>query len=451
MEGNDGKTMKLTKTNSLLVGLCLSLLTPLVIADTFNGALIENLRKQGKVKQAYELAIKFRDQYEGDPAFDFYYGMAAIDAGKLSEGLLALERVVLTQPKNTLARLELARGYFLLKEDTRSRQEFEFVLATNPPENVVNNVKKFLRIIRLREAKYKSTGGGYIEVAIGHDTNINSATDDATLFSPILGSISLGDAAQETNDEYLTVTTGGKLTHPFEPGKQLILGVDVQARVNSSDNDFETELWNVYAGVKWRVGDMSFGITGQVQEFELSDADNRSLVSLTGDVTKKLDKQTSWNAQLQVAQIAYPGQNIRDSSLYILSTGLSHQYAMKWRPTVSAGVYVGAEFAHTDTEAARSSAQRKFGGIRAALQVIPNSNMSVTASLSAENNHYEGENLLTGITRNEDLYQASLSSRYIVDDNWSLGGGVYYTRNDSNSTLNDYDRTRVEVSARYTF
>ena len=155
---------------------------------------------------------------------------------------------------------------------------------------------------------------------------------------------------------------------------------------------------------------------------------------------------------MQVAQIGYPGQSIRNSSLYILGTGLTHQYAMKWwRPTVVGSVYLGIEDAHTDTETARSSAQRNFAGARVALQVIPTSNMSVSGSLSVENNHYEGENILTGLTRNEMLYQASVTSRYIVDDNWSLGAGVYYTRNNSNSALNDYDRTRAEVSARYIF
>jgi len=440
------------KINSMLLGLCIALAAPVAIADAFNANQVETLRKQGKAKQAYEMALKFRDELEGDPAFDYVYGLAAIDSGQVSEGLLALERVVLTTPDNDRARVELARGYFLLKEDTRARQEFEIVLAKNPPEEVVANVKNFLRIIRLREAEYQSTGSAYVEVAVGHDTNINSAPADGTFFSPLFGiPLSLTGGSLEEDDEYMTVTTGGKLVHPFEPGKQLILGADVSARFNSADDDFETETWNIYAGVRWRSGDNRFGITGQVQEFELNDQDNRSLVSLAGSWTHQLNQKTNWDTQLQVAQIGYPGQNIRDSSLYILGTGLTHQYAMKWRPTVSGNVYLGFEDAHTDSEAARSTAQRNFGGARAALQIIPTNKTSLTASLAVEKSHYRGENILTSKTRNEYLYQASVTGRYLVDDNWSLGAGLYYTRNDSNITLNDYDRTRAQVSARYTF
>ena len=439
------------KTKSVLLGLCLALSTPMAVADVFNATQVETLRKQGKAQQAYELALKYRDQLEGDPSYDFYYGLAAIDAGKLSEGVLALERVVLTTPDNTRAHLELARGYFLLKEDTRARQEFETVLKKNPPAAVVANVKSFLRIIRLRESQYTSSGSAYIEVALGHDSNINSAPVDATFVSPLFGSLSLSGASLEDSDEYMTVTTGGKLTHPFEPGKQLILGANVSARFNSTDDAFETETWTIHAGVKWREGEDSFGITGQVQEFELADVDNRSLVSLSGDWTRRLNKKTSWNSQFQVAQIAYPTQSSRDSTLYILGTGLSHQYDMKLRPIISGSVYLGFEDAQTDSEAARASAQRNFGGVRVAGQIIPTSNTSLAASFSVETNHYRGENALTGKTRNEYLYQLSVTGRYLVDDNWSLGAGVYYTKNDSNTVLNDYDRTRAEISARYTF
>lgn len=439
------------KMKSVTLGLCMVLASQAMAADVFNPAQVEELRKQGKAKQAYELALKYRNDFEGDAKYDFAYGKAAVDAGKLSEGVLALERVVLTRPKFTLAHLELARAYFLLKEDTRARQEFELVLAKKPPASVVTNIKKFLRIIRLRESEYRSTGSAYVELALGYDTNINSAPADATFFSPILGTLTLTGTGLETSDEFLKITTGGKLLHPFEPGKQLLLGADVSARFNSDDDAYETENWNIYAGVKWRKGKDKFGITAQVQEFELADVDNRSLVSLSGNWERRLDKQTSWSTQFQVAQIGFPDQNIRDATLYILGTGLTHQYAMKWRPTVSGSTYIGKQFANTDSESARSSAQREFLGVRVAAQIIPTSKMSLSASISAETNHYEGENILTGKTRNEQLYQASVTGRYIVDDNWSLGAGIYYTRNDSNTALTDYNKTLTQVSARYTF
>ena len=60
---------------------------------------VQALLEKGDAKAAYELGRKHRDQL-GNPAFDFYFGIAAIDSGNAGEGVLALERYVLTFPDN---------------------------------------------------------------------------------------------------------------------------------------------------------------------------------------------------------------------------------------------------------------------------------------------------------------------------------------------------------------
>jgi predicted Zn-dependent protease len=102
---------------------------------------VKTMLEQGKSKEAYELGRQ-HPELLGDPVFDFYYGLAAIDAGNAGEGVLALERYVINFPENTSARLELARGYYVLGEDARAREEFSAVLKTNPPEAVKFNIQR---------------------------------------------------------------------------------------------------------------------------------------------------------------------------------------------------------------------------------------------------------------------------------------------------------------------
>ncbi len=140
--------------------------------------------ESGRAQQAYDLALIDLEEGEGDPAFDFYYGVAAIDSGHLNEGVFALERVLLVQPGHLRARLELARGYFLLREDSRAQQEFKAVLAQNPSENVRANVQRFMDAIRLREGRYRPTSSAFVEAGFGHDTNVSSSTEgDVVLFN----------------------------------------------------------------------------------------------------------------------------------------------------------------------------------------------------------------------------------------------------------------------------
>ena len=114
---------------------------------------IKIMLEQGKAVDAYNLGSKNPD-FLGQPAFDFYFGIAAIDSGHAGEGVLALERYMINFPDNQNGRLELARGYFVLGENARAREEFERVLKLNPPTAVRSNIERFLDAIRSRESLY---------------------------------------------------------------------------------------------------------------------------------------------------------------------------------------------------------------------------------------------------------------------------------------------------------
>src|SRR3546814_11504206 len=47
----------------------------------------------------------------GDPEFDYQLGMAALDAGRYGEAVIALQRVLAVQPNTAPARAVLARAY----------------------------------------------------------------------------------------------------------------------------------------------------------------------------------------------------------------------------------------------------------------------------------------------------------------------------------------------------
>ena len=135
----------------------------------YNQETLQNLLRSQKTQSAYDYANQYLEEMEGDPYFDYVYGVSAIDTGHASQGVFALERVLLVFPEDHVARLELARGYFILEEYARAREEFEEVLKTNPPEGVQETTIAFLDKIRLKEARYKTTSNGFIELSLGTD------------------------------------------------------------------------------------------------------------------------------------------------------------------------------------------------------------------------------------------------------------------------------------------
>ena len=169
----------------VVLGLSVSQVAWADVADEIK-ALIE----QGKAKEAYELGLKHQDQL-GNERFDYAFGVAAIDSGRVSLGVLSLERVLLANPSDDLVRLELARGYFNLGEYQRAKDEFEEVKSHRPPAGVVSTINIYLDLIKAKEKKQRVHGTLYAEFGVGYNSNVNTATAVNSIISPIYGPIQL--------------------------------------------------------------------------------------------------------------------------------------------------------------------------------------------------------------------------------------------------------------------
>ena len=154
---------------------------------------LKQLVETGRAAEAYALGRKHPELY-GDPAFDFYFGVAAAESGHAGEAVLALERYVLRFPDNVSARLQLARAYFILGEDARAREEFESLRRMNPPADARATIDRFLESIRLRETRYNPSGGLYLEAGIGYDSNVNSGPPKSPACWPVMMTTVRGSA-----------------------------------------------------------------------------------------------------------------------------------------------------------------------------------------------------------------------------------------------------------------
>ena len=91
--------------------------------------------------KAYQRATQLRNQYEGDPRFDYLYGLAALNTAHNNEAVFALERVVANSPKLTRARLDLAIAYIKIKNPNAALEQFKIALRQKPPKAVQQNIK----------------------------------------------------------------------------------------------------------------------------------------------------------------------------------------------------------------------------------------------------------------------------------------------------------------------
>jgi len=204
---------------------------------------MEALVTQEQYQQAFALGQENLNEWEGDPDFDYIFGLAALESGDANDSFFALERVAATATDSglrALARLELARAYFVTNNLTAPEKLFNAVLATNPPPNVQQNIQFFLQLIAARQNAQTPTLNWTVSPVIGSDSNANSATSNGLIDTPLIGQIELDPAGQETEDNFSNTTLTMAYQYPFTRDRSLNFNLNL-----SPLNNFDTDQFDI--------------------------------------------------------------------------------------------------------------------------------------------------------------------------------------------------------------
>jgi hypothetical protein len=412
---------------------------------------IAQLYNSGRAEAAYNLAGQHLLEAEGDPTFDFYYGLAAIDSGHLSQGVFALERMLLSQPANQRVRLELARGYFLLEQYDRARKEFRKVLDTQPPEKVRANIQQFLDLIRLRESRYRTTAGYYVELSTGYDSNVNSAPSIAGFDSPVFGPGVLDNSAVSQEDGYAGFEVGANIIHPLKPGLALFGNLSFSRRAHEEATEFDTRIFNTQGGISLLQGPDRYRLSLQWQKYHVGHRRYRDLLGISGEWQHNLDERTRLTSFLQYTETNFTQNELQGADQAMGGLGIMRSFPLCWQPLFFATLYLGEDRARVDSWAARAIVDRDIYGLSAGTQLTLTPKLSLTLSAQLQESRYDEEDRFFLLQREEEMRKLSLQSTWLLRPHWSLGAKAAYTENQSNISINRYHRTEAGVTLRYEY
>lgn len=408
---------------------------------------VKALLGQGKSAEAYSWGKQYPDQL-GDPQFDFYFGVAAIDAGHAGEGVLALERYLLTFPGSNEARLELARGYFVLGDLVRAREEFEDVRKRNPPASVVATIDRYLDGIRARESSYTPSSQVYVEAGIGFDSNVNGGVGNSALNLPNFGPVTISTAGTKNGDTYTHLAAGAQFTQPVAPGVSLFGGASGEAKWTQTDTQFRQGNYTGVGGVSRLKNDDLYRASFGYNTVTVEDERFRNTASLTGEWLHQVNELTVINSSLQFADMRYNnGNQVRDAELWTGGVGVRRVFIGKMQPVLQAGVSYGREANQRD----RPDLGRDISGLRLSMALTPAEKWSAAAGISAQQSRYIGPDVLLVMKRRDRYDSADLSLSYAFNKNLSLRAELVYSDNKSNIPLYKYDRTATVFKLRYEF
>lgn len=414
---------------------------------------LKSLLEQGKFSEAYELGRKHTDEF-GKPAFDLYFGIAALNSGHAGEGVLALERYVVNYPNDLNGRLELARGYFVLGQDTRAREEFNLVLSARPPAEIQARVERFLDAIRAREFQYRPTASFLLEAGYGYDSNANGGVGSTNLVLPNGVGITLNDRFTKTHDNFLHLFVGASGSRPLAPGVAAFAIGTLETRSYETESRFDQQNLGVAGGITILQERNLYRATLSYYTLRLENDRYRDVASISGEWQHQLDEFQAINAFVQAASLDYSGANsLRNSNFYTLGVGYGRAFIHAWQPFARASLYVGNEDVRSSV---RSDLSRDLYGARLTVSLSPAARWSLSAGITYQKSNYDGgDPLPVGFpplpARDDDYRAGDVSVGYALTRELSVRGELLSSRNRSNNPLYEYRRNVAALKLRYEF
>lgn len=408
------------------------------------------LLEQGRAAEAYALGRRHPEEL-GKPDFDFYFGVAAVDSGHAGEGVLALERYIIRFPDNDRARLELARGYFVLGEMVRAREEFEVVSRKNPPPPVQATIDRFMDSIRAQETRYTTTATGYVEIGGGYDSNVNSGVGNPLISIPTLGTVQLAQAGVKSGSSFFHLGAGGQFSHPIAPGVALLGGASYEGKMHTDDFDQQFDQYALagYGGVSYLKDKDLWRATVSLSTLYVDYNRFRDVTAAGGEWHRQFDEFNTGSVFVQYARLEYPASPVRDADFYGLGVGWRRALVGAMQPVFQVQALYGQE--RNDAAPVRNDLSRDIYTLRGGLALTPRPQWGVSVGLTYTKSRFKEADPLFVATRDDDYYGAEFGVSYRLTKQITLRGDYQHSNNRSNIELYQYKRDVVTVRARYEF
>jgi tetratricopeptide (TPR) repeat protein len=382
----------------------------------------------------------------GDPAFDYALGIAALDTGRYGEAIIALQRVLAVSPANAAARAELARAYALAGDIDTAREQFATVVDDpSLPDPVRQRFTGFVRGLDKQIRGGGSDISGFVDARVGHDSNINSATELNSIVIPLfsfLGPGQLGGGARAQSDSFYDIIAGVSGVTAISRQDRLFGSVLANWRDNFDSDTFDQAALTATAGYAHSFANQDvISISAQAQEFWLGRNGFRSALGVTGQYTKALAGGKAVTLSAGWNRLDFDGDPLRDADRYSASVGFVGKLFV-------VGLTGGKE--ETLREAGDNLSFR-FVTANVGAEVPLTKRLAMVAGAGFDLRRHDEADPLFLTRRKDERVDLQAGLKVALTDRLFLQPTATWSRNWSNIALFDFERWTLAVGARFEF
>lgn len=415
----------------------------------------QGLMDQKQSQAAYELLTKELTNRAGTENFDLLLGIAALDSGHPTMAVFAFERVLDVNPNNARARAELGRAYFEMNENEAAREEFNRVKGQAVPAEVGTTIDKYLAQLDARMAAGKlerKRFTAYAEAGLGYDTNVNSATDSATITIPALGNatFTLDEQSLEQDSGFIQAGAGLAFSAPIPDHPELgtFGAANFREKYTWDASDFRTRTADINLGLSYSKDKNSYRVSGIGQYFGLDNDSYREQYGARAAWLHTWNDRTVITSYSQWVAQRYDVVPVRDVDQISGGIGVIHLMKHTGDPLISGTIFGGSDAEQDDT---RPDVGRDFIGLRMSGEYTYNERTKLKGDFTYQYSGYGAADPLLRETRKDHFLYFGAGVEYRLQRDWYIKPEVQFIHNDSTLPINDYDRWQVMTTVRYNF
>ena len=341
--------------------------------------------------------------------------------------------ILVKEPNATRVRLELARTFFMIKDDENAEHHFRITLGDSDlPPGVTENVERFLAEIRARKRWSIN-----LMVSLAPDTNLNNAPSSETV---VIGGLPyrLSDDSRKTSGMGIASTLGGTYIAPVSDQLQIQASANLW-RAEYGDSDFDDMIVTGAAGpnLLFPGGKVAVLATGYRRWYanELYSYAVGGRINLSYELTRRLLLETT----VEGLHVHYDTQPFRNGPLVVADASLTYGLSSSSFVRLLGGV----TREQTEAEPLRNT------GFKFGVGVYTDLPYGFTAYVEPQGirTTYDETDPLFGQTREDTnlRVRTSLSNRQINVLGFMPVFSYIYSKNWSSIDFYDYDRHQFMI------
>ena len=427
---------------------------------------IESARRllaAGNAKQAYAELAAVQSRLSGMPEFDYLFGVAALDSGKIEDAIIAFERVLALMPNHAGAQMDLARAYYAAGSFDLAEAAFLKLRAANPPPAAQIAINRYLEAINTRKQQLHAGWTAFGELGVGYDSNITGVPSN--FFAASQQSVGIGfdpsGNSLKRSAAFVQGAAGAEYYRPLSRGWSLFAGGEARGRAYRHESEFNIKSGEAHFGGALNAGDDQYRAAASYSPFSQKGAapgdpqptNDRRVAGLNLDWRHAVDTRTQLGLGLQVNSIRFPRNRIEDFDQLFLSASWLKSFEGRGSPLLYLTGFVTEDRARNEFEngvAGTSSKSKNLAGARSYFQYALTPKLQAFNSIAAiyrrDKDDWARSNL---VQRGHDLYgEVAVGFLWSFREKCVLRFQYAYSRNASNIDIYDFNRNEVSSTIR---